>query len=316
MNHLDKTLNKSKTNPFEIKGTSELAFSELFKEQELLQIPAIGFLKHQYLAANRFRESLEISEIVGTRPLQSLEISETVGTRLLQSLEIPEIVGTRLLQSLEIPETVGTRLLQSLEIPETVSRSLSLVTSNLPALKFSNSADQLESTTVKNECRQERLYEREVIRREIAYPLHSILTSVDVRLVKLWQGALEAFDSKNPDRPRHISISLRELFRHVLHYLAPDNSVRSWSDFSKHCDPNGPLTRKTRLLFICRDINHAPFSKFVEHYIAATLEFLNLFHRGTHEVESPFSEKQLSVLKHQMEALIRFLIEASRLGKS
>jgi hypothetical protein len=130
-------------------------------------------------------------------------------------------------------------------------------------------------------------------------------------LLPLYRGALEAVRSKNPDRTRHASISLRELFTQILHRLAPDPEVLQWIPESSLLDEKGRPTRRARLLYICRHVAHGDFSAFVEADLDAALAFLNLVQKGTHGVTPPFTDVQLEALVTRMESLLFHLI---RLG--
>jgi hypothetical protein len=58
---------------------------------------------------------------------------------------------------------------------------------------------------------------------DIEFSLEDLLVRLNEGLIPLWQGAKEALKSYNPDRSRHIIVSLRELVTYVLHQTAPDN---------------------------------------------------------------------------------------------
>jgi hypothetical protein len=130
-------------------------------------------------------------------------------------------------------------------------------------------------------------------------------------LATMLRGAVHSLSSDNPDRVRHFSISMRELFTQVLHRLAPDEEIGKWStnesDYYK-----GRPTRSARLRYICRGINQDPFERFVRSDVKSTSELLKLFQEGTHAPESTFTEGQLQAMRVRMENSIRFLIEISK----
>lgn len=188
------------------------------------------------------------------------------------------------------------------------------VISELPSFEFFNASDLLQVITVEDdekELAEEKQQACEEIRDGIEETLPIRLAELDEELIPLWQGAKRALHSSNPDRVRHFAISLRELLTHVLHRLAPDDEVREWSTRPEHFSDNRP-TRMARLLYICRDINHGPFVDFVEKDVAAVSAFVKLFQRGTHEIKSAYTQKQLLALRTRMESTIRFLLEISR----
>lgn len=139
---------------------------------------------------------------------------------------------------------------------------------------------------------------------------NKLISSVDVGLIKLYRGAKEAIVSQGTDKIRHVTVSLRELVTHVLHKLSPDEEILKWNN-----DPsnivNGRPTRKTRLLFICRNINHDDFLNFVNKDISSTISFLDLLQEGTHAINANYDDKQLEALVLRVESLLIFLINIS-----
>lgn len=158
--------------------------------------------------------------------------------------------------------------------------------------------------------------EREIeanIEDEIEASVDQLLADVNPDLRVIWLGAKKALRSENPDRSRHVAFALRELVTHVLHALAPDEAIRNWAN-DQSCFHNGRPTRKARVLYICRGIDHEPFTKFIRADAKANIEFINLFQRG-HELAVSFSEEQLETLVRRTEAFIRFLILTHRTTK-
>lgn len=187
--------------------------------------------------------------------------------------------------------------------------------SRLPALEYFSGVYLLEAISEEEgeiTDSEEIQQVREAISAENDDTLPALLQSIDVGLVNVWKGANASLHSDNPDRARHTATSLRELFTHVLHRLAPDEEVRKWSTLPEHYDEKGKPTRRARLLYICREINHGPFSDFVQQDVKAGLEFIQLFQRGTHEITISFTQSQLLALKIKMDSLLRFLIQISQ----
>jgi hypothetical protein len=151
-------------------------------------------------------------------------------------------------------------------------------------------------------CQAESDYEDDIER-----DTNKLLEAFSPDSIAVWFGAKEALRSGNPDRGRHVSASLRELVTHVLHALAPDSDIRSWSNDPRHFH-NGRPTREARVLYICRGINHGPFSDFVSADVRASVEVIELFQKGTHKLATPFSDEQLRALIVRAESLLRFLL--------
>ncbi|MEO0770904.1 MAG: hypothetical protein AAFY72_16030, partial [Cyanobacteria bacterium J06649_4] len=137
------------------------------------------------------------------------------------------------------------------------------------------------------------------------------LASFDSSLLTLVNGARLSLRSDNPDKARHVTTSVRELFTHVLHYFAPDNDIKSWSSDPNHYHNNRP-TRRARVLYICRRFSNGPLTKFVEADVKATLALVDSLNSGTHGIESKFSEAQLQAVVCRMESLVLYLLKVSR----
>ncbi len=138
------------------------------------------------------------------------------------------------------------------------------------------------------------------------------LESFDDRLLRPLNGARESLKSKNPDRARHVTTSIRELLTEILHRFAPDDEIRKWSNDRSYYHNNKP-TRRARLLYICRNFNCDPLNKFVEADVSATLKLIECLNAGTHGVESKLTDKQLEAIIIRMEYLGVFLLKISQI---
>lgn len=137
------------------------------------------------------------------------------------------------------------------------------------------------------------------------------LTSFDEQLLNMLNGARSSLRSDNPDKARHVTTSVRELFTHVLHRLAPDKAILQWTEDSSHYH-NGRPTRRTRLLYICRQFSDDPMKKFVEADVAAALALIDALNAGTHGVTSKLTEFHLQAIICRMESLILYLLRVSQ----
>ena len=145
------------------------------------------------------------------------------------------------------------------------------------------------------------------IREDIESSLEELLVHVNPEIKILWRGAKSALSSTNPDKKRHVVVSLREMLTHILHGIAPDSEVSKWTSDPAHFHQGRP-TREARLLFVCRDINNGPFEQFVSMDVESHIKFIRLFQRGTHEININFTDQQLKTLIVRSEALARFLL--------
>jgi hypothetical protein len=202
-------------------------------------------------------------------------------------------------------------LFTSLERQPSIIVSLPPVISKLSAVEFFNGVTVLDKITIStedNEFEEERQQATEEIRRETADRLEVLLTELNAELITPLQGARQSLNSTNPDHVRHFAISLRELFTHVLHTLAPDDKVKRWSIAPEYYHKGRP-TRRARLLYICRVLNHEPFSTFIEKDVDAAVEFLQLFQQGAHDVSTKYTDLQLRIMLLRMESILRYILE-------
>jgi len=130
-------------------------------------------------------------------------------------------------------------------------------------------------------------------------------------LATMLRGAVHSLSWHNPDRVRHFSVSMRELFTQVLHRLAPDDKISKWSTNESDYYSGRP-TRPARIRYICREINRDSFERFVKCDVKSILELLRLFQEGTHAPEPAYTDRQLSAMRVRMENAIRFFIEISK----
>jgi hypothetical protein len=146
----------------------------------------------------------------------------------------------------------------------------------------------------------------EEVREENKDAIGNYLPMIDRNLPDLWKGALQAMGSDNPDKIRHMITSLRELYTHILHILAPDEAILKWDEKQMNFY-NGRPTRRGRFLFICRNLNgsNSQFAKFLKSEIDTTLLMIDLFQGGTHSIKPIFSMPELEFIKIKAETTLR-----------
>jgi len=180
--------------------------------------------------------------------------------------------------------------------------------SRMAPIEYFSSANLLEAISVEEET----LPEEELLKNELVYEneiqLSQYLPKIDPGLYKMWKGAIESYNSNNSDKVRHFSASIRELYTHLMHKLAPDSEIKKWSEDAQYYHEGRP-TRKARLLYICRNINNDPFNTFVKKDVDAMLAFIDIFQKGTHDIDPYFSPNHLVTIKSKAENTLKFLLE-------
>ena len=126
----------------------------------------------------------------------------------------------------------------------------------------------------------------------------------------MWRGAKHSLYSDNPDRIRHFITSLRELFNHVLHILAPDESSAPWLEGTNHFHDGRP-TRQGRLLYICRNMTGSDkaFAKFMKADVESAVALIAMFQSGTHKIKSEYTEAELEMILLRAELSLRTFLK-------
>lgn len=133
------------------------------------------------------------------------------------------------------------------------------------------------------------------------------LANIDPDLPNMLLGARAALKTPNPDRARHVIVSLRELVTHVLHRLAPDESLRTWTNDASLFE-NGRPTREARLLYIHREIRSGILSKPIDFHVKGGIALIRILNRETHVASSRLTDKELLVLFSATESLLHFIL--------
>ena len=187
----------------------------------------------------------------------------------------------------------------------TIIAKLTPVVTQLSPVEVFREADLLKKITIlKDEQETSDSDEVSIVPKE--HSLEDWLHKLEPGLVKILRGAREALISSNADRARHVATSIRELFTHVLHRLAPDENIRAWTTDALYYN-NGRPTRRARLLYINKEINLEPFSEFVDADVNAVLTLIDALQLGTHDIRSQLTDRQLRALVDRMESLLLFL---------
>jgi len=289
-----------------IENVQSAAFRKIFDDHAQIQkaIQGIG-LSDSITAA--------FSRIDATRMLSASLAAQTKLARF-DNLVFGRLAGLDAAFSRAISTNLGnlTRSYQSLinvaATRESLASQLPLITTYAP-VEYYREIEVVETITVDDE--DEGINDDQQIGTAIAETMPSVdglLAAFDERLVALLHGARQSLRDDNPDRARHVTTSVRELFTQVLHTLAPDDDIRTWTSNDDHFHNKRP-TRRARLLFICRHIDCDQLSRFVQDDVRAALSFVDSLNSGTHVVESRLSSVQLASIVSRMESLLVFLLQ-------
>lgn len=137
----------------------------------------------------------------------------------------------------------------------------------------------------------------------------ALLQKVDPALARPYIGARDALHSRNADKIRHILASLRELWNHLLRRLAPDERVIEWlRGDNKELLHDGRPTRKARVLYVCRNLNHGPLTDFLVQDTRALVTLVEFFNR-VHELNPKLTDEQLRALLLRTDSWLMYILQ-------
>jgi len=265
-----------------------------------------GFEKLNVLSGSTLTTSVQKASLISTFTEKSL--SNFAWSDVGNKINLNSNFQNRISTTFETLSRNYSSLITSIdENPKNYSGLESIILESSPEEIYSG-ANLIESISAQEKITVEEEVIKSSIIYENEYTLNLYLPKIHPDLYNMWKGSIETFNTKNSDKFRQFTVSVRELFTHLMQILAPDKEIRKWTNEEKYFH-NGNPTRAARLNFICRDINAKPFLKFVEKDIEATLEFIDIFQRGTHSISNPFTDSQLIMIKSKAESTLKFLLE-------
>lgn len=144
--------------------------------------------------------------------------------------------------------------------------------------------------------------------------LEERLGNVSPALITLYRGALTAFSRRDDDYIRQVSVSLRELFVHLLRELAPDASIRRW-------DPailpqTGKTPYRVRLVYVFRTASQSKaYGRMVKNDIDHVLQnFFLLDGEGVHKLTSDLEHEEVRILIARCEYDLLVMLRAHELS--
>jgi Predicted pPIWI-associating nuclease len=264
---------------------------------------------------NSLRNSIEsITSLPTARDLlSSLDTTRLLNTSLtsqyrlldLEKQKFGSMIGASTVWANDLAATFGKFTSSYRDVVDAipvVTQNIGPLIATYAPIEYSLELDVIEQITIEPE--DETYYE--------SLPsLDEELATFDNRLLTMLNGARDSLNSSNPDKARHVTTSVRELFTHIIHRLAPDDDIKKWSTNETHYHENRP-TRRARLLYICRKFSCDPLTKFIEDDVRAALSLVDSLNAGTHVVQSKLTQSQLQAIVYRMESLVLFLLKVSR----
>ena len=136
-----------------------------------------------------------------------------------------------------------------------------------------------------------------------------LLERIDPQFAAMYRGAMEALESDNPDRSRHVLTSLRELWNHLLRKLAPKEDVMEW--INEHGSQgylhDGQPTRHAKIRYALRALEDEPLEDFIEADTKAIVQLYKLYGR-LHRLDTGLSDEQLRVITFRTESCLDYIL--------
>jgi len=248
---------------------------------------------------------------------RSLTVSESI-TKAFSSLVTPAALGlsSAMIEQLRSEEQMLSESMRSLVDSIAIPRDYL----NLPYSSVSGASREIFTSshaigtlypTVQEEVPFDLVEEQESARVDTSECV-DLIKLVDPELVRLYNGSLDALESSSADKPRHVLVSLRELWTQILHRLAPNDEVMGWIDPNDSTLlHNDKPTRRARALYICRNVGQGDLKVFVQRDTDSIVTLFDVFN-DVHKVNPDLTEDQLRALVLRSESYITYIIQLWR----
>lgn len=137
------------------------------------------------------------------------------------------------------------------------------------------------------------------------------LPTLDSALTTMLAGAKEAIASRNPDRLRQASASIREFVKGVINTLAPEAAFKAWAT-KRNLNEKRIRAVETRVAYILRNSPTDPERSFYEVDVQQLRLLLNHFNAAVHVSKPDFAERDFAPLIRRVEGFVAVLIEVDR----
>jgi len=301
-------------------NTSLTSMAKQLSSIETMKSLSLSKIFEKYTQSQKSIQNIDISNAIkatsfkiDTTRMLSTSLSAQVKLANFDSLGLGRIAGLGDAFSSTISTNLANltssykSLINLATTHDSLAKRLSLITTYAP-IEYYREVKVVETITVDDVSKTINNEPIETAITNYLPSIDSLLEKLDERLLPVLHGAHQSLHDDNPDRARHVTTSIRELFTQVLHALAPDKEIQDWTSKSNHFHENRP-TRRARLLFICRHIDCNPLSKFIQDDVKAALSLVDALNSGTHGVESHLSDAQLASIVARMESLLIFLLQ-------
>lgn len=248
-----------------------------------------------------------LAEISGAAALSCQLFGRVDYAKIQKTLSVPDTMMRSLVKTVDSSLTSYDKFVRTIHSPTDVmrlpefilpgaTREIATTGYVLTSLDIEEDAPQSSSETTQ----EERGRIEDMRCEELLHRLHP-------DLVIPYRGARDALTSNSVDHVRHVLTSLRELWTHVLHHVAPDASIREWRNDSKYYHEGRP-TRSARVLYVCRGLCTDTFSTFLDNDTKGLIDLIRFLNR-VHEINPNVTRAQLKALFLKTETWLLYLLQ-------
>ena len=266
----------------------------------------VDSMVHSLGAMESLRSTLNMPAILSTSLAAQLKLSELQRFPLGSAINAAASLQDSLRLNLSRFTATYRQLVDFTDHQPSIIEVLEPDIIQYPSYEVFREAELLEQITVP-EDEQVVSDEYEVITIPEEGTLEDRLGEINSDFPSVLQGARAALNTDNPERARHVTVSLRELVGRVLHQFAPNDEVKTWSTNPSDYDDEGKPTRRARLLYICREINFDPLSDFVDIDVKSVLALIKVLNAEAHVIPCRLTDQQLQALVDRTESCLLFL---------
>ena len=145
-----------------------------------------------------------------------------------------------------------------------------------------------------------------------AAELPARLRAIHPKLVEKYLGALAAFERRENDYVAQVTVSLRELFVHLLESLAPEHAIAAWD--ASLLPQQGKATYKAQLTYIYRRQATGGYARMTGNEIDLVQQNLKVLNEGVHKLDPQFQHEHVRSLIRRCEYCLVSVLSANEMA--
>jgi Predicted pPIWI-associating nuclease len=139
------------------------------------------------------------------------------------------------------------------------------------------------------------------------------LASIHRSLATAYRGAIGVLRDQKDDWQRQTAVSFRELVKHLVRLLAPNDALEGYFENSAEKKENGQFTRRSQLQYIFRNVAYGAYGLMAEKDIDIALATFFPINEAVHTLEAPLDDLQMEVLARRIEGCISVILAAQNI---